>query len=142
MPSDELPHTPYVLSYSQPSSEHRSVDLRCHGVGGGKGGGEGGGDGGGGDGGGGEGGGGDGGGGDGGGDGGGGDGGGGDGGGLGGLWYRLPQSVQSLPYSHKAYADPGPPSSHPPSDAMSIPLYVLRTRDVKSVRACMGAQWV
>ena len=106
MPSDELPHTPYVLSYSQPSSAHRSVDLRCHGVGGGNGGGEGGGDGGGGDGGGGEGGGeggggegggglgggdgcgegggGDGGGGDGGGDGGGGDGGGGDGGGDGG----------------------------------------------------------
>ena len=47
MPSDELPHTPYVLSYSHPSSAHRSVDLRCHGVGGGNGGGEGGGDGGG-----------------------------------------------------------------------------------------------
>ena len=71
MPSDELPHTPYVLSYSHPCSAHRSVDLRCHGVGGGRGGGEGGGDGGGGDGGGG----------DGGGDGGGGEGGGGDGGG-------------------------------------------------------------
>jgi len=71
MPSDELPHTPYVLSYSHPSSAHRSVDLRCHGVGGGNGGGEGGGDGGGGDGGGGEGG----------GEGGGGEGGGGEGGG-------------------------------------------------------------
>ena len=59
MPSDELPQTPYVLSYSHPSSAHRSVDLRCHGVGGGNGGGEGCGDGGGGDGGGGDGGGGD-----------------------------------------------------------------------------------
>ena len=46
MPSDELPHTPYVLSYSHPSSAHRSVDMRCHGVGGGNGGGEGGGEGG------------------------------------------------------------------------------------------------
>ena len=48
MPSDELPHTPYVLSYSQLSLAHPSVDLRCHGVGGGNGGGDGGGDGGGG----------------------------------------------------------------------------------------------
>ena len=70
MPSDELPHTLSALSYAHPSSEQRSVDWRCHGVGGGDGGGEGGGDGGGGDGGG--------------GDGGGGDGGGGLGGGLGG----------------------------------------------------------
>ena len=84
MPSDELPQAPYVLSYSQPSSEHSSVDLRCQGVGGGNGGGDGGGDGGGGEGGGGEGGGGDGGGGEGGGEGGGGDGGGGEGGGEGG----------------------------------------------------------
>ena len=63
MPSDELPHTLSALSYAHPSSEQRSVDWRCHGVGGGDGGGEGGGDGGG--------------------DGGGGDGGGGDGGGDG-----------------------------------------------------------
>ena len=41
MPSDELPHTPYVLSYAPRSSAHRSVDLRCHGVGGGRGGGDG-----------------------------------------------------------------------------------------------------
>ena len=100
MPSDELPHTPYVLSYSQPSSAHRSVDLRCHGVGGGNGGGDGGGDGGGGEGGGGEGGGGDGGGGDGDGGGGDGEGGGGNGGGgdggaqvsRGSVWMRSPRS--------------------------------------------------
>ena len=72
MPAPELPHTLCPGSTGHPSSEHVSVELRCHGVGGGEGGGDGGGDGGGGDGGGGEGGG---------GEGGGGDGGGGDGGG-------------------------------------------------------------
>ena len=49
IPLDELPHAPNRLSYGQPSSEQRSVDRRCHGVGGGSGGGEGGGEGGGGE---------------------------------------------------------------------------------------------
>ena len=30
IPSDALPHAPYVLSKAQPSSAHRSVDFRCH----------------------------------------------------------------------------------------------------------------